>query len=348
MPTLGKAIAWWTGELAALWPTWSAGEGKRGGAAEITLDGAVAHVRLPSDRSSWAVDLSGEAAADQLATRIGGERRRPVALRFPARQSLTRTVDLPQAAAGNLRDILAFELSRHTPFRPSQVHYGYEIVETDAANKRLKVRLTVVPVVAVDESLKRLADAGVAVDRLIVEDDSGVAQAAIDVRAAEQKVSATATMRRVNIGLAILCAVLACAAVAVPLMKYDAAERDLKAQVASVRAEAMKAADLREDLRTHVARASTVNDLKRARPTMTKIVDALSRLLPDDTWISRLDVKGDDVQIQGNSPQAAALIERLEQSPLFTDVTFKSPVRREDGGGERFHVGARIEPAGAL
>ena len=66
-------------------------------------------------------------------------------LELPAERVLQRTVDLPLAAAENLREVLGFEMDRHTPFKAEDVAFDYHIVSTDRQTKRLLVDLTVAP-----------------------------------------------------------------------------------------------------------------------------------------------------------------------------------------------------------
>ena len=76
---------------------------------------------------------------------------------------------------------------------------------------------------------------------------------------------------------------------------------------------------------------------------LLEIMDELTRILPDDTWITRLDMKGSELQIQGQSSSAAAVIPLIESSSILQNPSFRSPVtqapRSED---ERFHLSAEI------
>ena len=74
-----------------------------------------------------------------------------------------------------------------------------------------------------------------------------------------------------------------------------------------------------------------------------QLVDELTQLLPDDTWISQLDFKDREIQLRGNSAASAALIAALEASPLLRNARFRSPVTRDRRiGTERFHLSAEI------
>jgi len=68
----------------------------------------------------------------------------------------------------------------------------------------------------------------------------------------------------------------------------------------------------------------------------------LTVLIPEDSWISNLDMETDNVKVRGNSENANALIPLLEKSSLFKEVTFLSPLFKRDGK-DVFHIQMRFE-----
>jgi len=70
-------------------------------------------------------------------------------------------------------------------------------------------------------------------------------------------------------------------------------------------------------------------------------MDELTRILPDDTWITRLDIKGSELEIQGQSSSAAALIPLIESSSILQNPRFRSPVTQiPRSDAERFQLSA--------
>jgi general secretion pathway protein L len=88
---------------------------------------------------------------------------------------------------------------------------------------------------------------------------------------------------------------------------------------------------------------------KQSTPSNVIVLEALSQILPDHTYVTELRVEGDKVQIIGLTRDAAALIGLIEQSPHFTRATFSAPTTRTVGeSGERFHIDAHIKPIFAV
>jgi general secretion pathway protein L len=75
-----------------------------------------------------------------------------------------------------------------------------------------------------------------------------------------------------------------------------------------------------------------------------RALDDLTKRLPDDTFVIQFEFDGNTLQVQGESASSAKLIEILEDSPLFKDVGFKSPLVKIQGtANDRFHLAATLE-----
>ncbi len=92
----------------------------------------------------------------------------------------------------------------------------------------------------------------------------------------------------------------------------------------------------------------TLEIRKHVAPSSVMIIETLSRILPDSTYVTELRIENDKIQVVGVTHDAPTLIGLMEQSGLFTRATFFAPTTRSPSEtGERFHIQALIQPAEA-
>jgi general secretion pathway protein L len=113
--------------------------------------------------------------------------------------------------------------------------------------------------------------------------------------------------------------------------------------MAGVKRDADAVTALRSEIDKIAAENGFLAGLKHETPSALKTIDALSRLLPDDTWLVELHGTGRQVRIVGFAPSASKLIAMIEESGTFANARFRSPVTPDAvGSSERFDLGFDI------
>ena len=262
---------------------------------------------------------------------------------LPPDKVLIKRITLPLAAEENLHEVLSFEMDRQTPFSADQVYYDSMVLKRDTGSQTLSIKLVLSPRKAVDELLTRLIDAGLSPDVVSTSEPKSAATLPVNLLPVDGKKTKSSTTRQLNILLAVAMLLLLAAAISIPILQKQQLIRGLEPQVEQALAAAKKSSDIRLQIQQLVDASTHLVRKKRTEPLVVRVFNEITRVLPDHTWINRLDINAQGIQLQGQSSSSAALIPLLEKSPLLQEVQFRSPVMRTPTTGEeRFHLSAEL------
>ena len=280
---------------------------------------------------------------DNVAAMLRGSRAELV-LR-PAR-FLFRPLELPQRATEFLDGVVRAQIDRLTPWSASDAAFGWSEPATAGADRMAvtvaaTARALVQPLV--DALTGAGAECGLRFDRAAgrradpVLDHSArgaldfarVRRALVAVLIARRTARRRLAQRRRGVGF-----------------KLGDEQDELTRRIAERRA-AMRAG--REGGRRPRRPLRALERRKYQSPSSVIVLEVLSQILPDHTYVTELRIEGDKLRVIGVTRDAPALIRLIEQSPNFTRATFFAPTTRAPSDpGERFHIEAQIEPVFAL
>lgn len=262
-------------------------------------------------------------------------------LLLPQDKVLSRAMTLPLAAEENLREVLAFEMDSQTPFGADQVYYDYVVTGRTPASKALSLQLFVAPRVVVDESLSVLGAKDIVPDVVMAHIAGNPGGHEFNLLPADRRRSRRISLHRMNLSLAILAVFLLVVAVVSPLLEKNRTIRSLETEVSEATIGARASNQLRQEVEDLVAGSRYLVEKKQAGPTMTQLLDDMTGVIPDDSWVDRIDINGGEIQLRGQSASAAGLIGLIEASPAFGNARFRSPLTQvARTNQERFHLSA--------
>lgn len=348
---LPRFLRWWGGELRSLLPerwsrllavehAWLALEVQGAELVGTALDGRGSHevVRLPlAERDALVGAL--EAALDE-------ERRAlPRILLMPPPAVLRRSITLPTAALDNLRTVLGFELDRQTPFKPEQVMYDSRVLRHDAGAKQVLVELALIPRDRLQLALAELG--GVAATLAGVDarapDGHGLGYNFLPL---EHRRGRNDTRFWIHAGLVAGSLLLLLMAMGRLLDNRVEAVESLRSETEERHDEARAAAKLRDSLEEAALAANFLAIEKDRQPSMVLMLAELTRLLPDDTYLERLNSSRGELTLSGQSSQAAKLVEVLQSSTLLRSPALSGPIQPDARTQkDRFNITAGYGPA---
>lgn len=351
--TIARFFAWWLGELAACVPDRVRRLFRRPPAAlSITpTDGRIAFTLHRNGHSRDLGSISKSASDRRLAlTRLARDvslRKLDVIVTLPEDSVPRRQVTLPLAAQENLREVLSFEIDRHTPFKVGEVAFDYRVTGIDREGERLAVDLAIIPREVLEEA-GRLAELfGLHLDRIGIAGEDLQEDRPFNFLPRDNRAGFSATRQQVVIALAIAVALLAVVAIYLPLYAKDRHLAVRQAQLAEGRVAALEVEELKDRLAARLEHGRFLIDRRLSTPAATSLVAEVSERLPDDAWLVQMRWHGKTLAFSGFSPAAAMLIEGLEESPLLSEVRFASPVTNDARvERERFNVSAEVAVSG--
>lgn len=114
----------------------------------------------------------------------------------------------------------------------------------------------------------------------------------------------------------------------------DALERE----VAVAEAQADPVLELRREALALTDDLRRLEQAAEDRTNPLEVLQAITRLLPPDAYLTRLAASGDEWELNGRASDAARLIALLEGSNLLADVRFRTATTRVRVGGEEMET----------
>jgi general secretion pathway protein L len=314
--------------------------------------------RIPLSGDSSATASAGRAAVDSLARVAygGAVAAARVAIVLPREQVLRKALTLPAMVEDSLRQTLAYDADRHTPFKAEDVYFDAVIVGRDASRREIRVDWAAALKTSVDQACSRARSWGATVVAVWPEaPDRGAALALprLNLLPASERPD-RGGWRRWQVALpGALVLALALVAVALPVWQKRNYTLALMQVTEQARLQANTSDALRQQLDQMAGDYNFALQRKYAFPSAVQVLEDVTRILPDDTWLTQFELrtppKGKeaphrDLLLRGESANAGRLVSLLEESKLFEQAAPRSPTTKiQPGPGEIFDLGAQIK-----
>lgn len=369
---------WWSGELRAVFAPFSARWlNNEDDITEVISDGksfvfaAVSALvpSLPHTDLTGTIELTGIDAgmrsADEIKRALQAAlsgRSKDVRLLIAPEMVLQKIVTYPAATLENLHDVVAFDMDRQTPFTASQVYFDARRAvgmaslaggKNSEGAPMVAVELLAVPRPALFSALQSLREAGARVLSMGVVNDTGSPR--FDLLPPAEKPARRLTRSQI-INLALIGMIVLLALVAIVMPIWQKRERAIALQPLVQRAQTE--GEVTRKVEAEFKRLSQEYNFavgkKYALQPALEVVEELSRLSPDTTWLMTLEMKTltnksgppvHEVQLTGEAASASKMIELLEQSRLLQNATQRAQtIRGSQPTLERFQIATELKP----
>lgn len=349
-----KFFRWWGSELAQLLPEeirkiFEQQQSRlilRVYSSSFSLTYEIADVC--EDLGEFSRDAAGLEAIKNILAKDGRYEKTEFIVRLNASDAISKELTLPIAAAENLQQVIVYEIDRLTPFNKDQVYFSVKLIEKNKQTGLVRFVLVLVPKDKLDALLDELMELPLRpslVDFESVSNERKYDASHYNLLPEHRHEKKIPWQGYIHGGLTALFFALLVVALVLPLWLESRAVAALRDEIAYMEREANAVESIQAEIDTIIVQTQQLINKKQQSPSIIEILNTLSELMKDDTWLNYLRYNEGRLQFQGQSPTASGLIAKLEESGLFANARFVSPVTRDRVSGlERFQLSVDIKP----
>ncbi len=278
-----------------------------------------------------------------MAENLSGSR---VELILRSDRFLFAPLELPGRAAEFLDGVVRAQIDRLTPWSAVEAAFGWSN-PTQAGTDRFITTIAATALGRIAPFVQAMAGFGVrSISVFTSLPDAGAQAAPIKVLESGPVVADIGEIRQALKMLIVAAGMGAAAAFsswAMIGLSLDARQEDLARRVASARAAAGSSRDA--PVGSVAAAHRILEQFKHETPSSVIVLDTLSQILPDHTYVTELRIEDNKLRLTGMTKDAPSLIGLIEKSGRFTRATFFAPTTQSPSEpGEHFHIEAEIQP----
>ena len=341
-------LDWWIKELKDLASGFLLGSDKNGDNMILVMPGDKEAIFLHRKGQHWQElgrchpESTAEEVADIISGAGGGKRY--ITVRLSSTSGLRRELNLPLATEEDLKQVLTYQLDTLSPYPPDEIYFDYRVTGKDAEKNSLQVDLIIAPRSIVDDAVKQMNKWGLTPECMDIENRGQLTQPQCNLLPSslipEKPPTSLSTFNKLllAVNLALLVALAA-----THLMGLATTREELQTRMETAKLKAEATLKIREKVDKLKEEAVFFQNLKTDTVPKIAILEELTHILPDETWLDRAFLEENRIKLFGLSSEASNLLSEIEKSPMFENVAFQAPVVQEKRfGKERFQISADL------
>jgi len=260
---------------------------------------------------------------------------------------IVRNVTLPQAAIGEIDSVLAFELDKYVPFRADEAVFAWRQGPVDDGSEKVLILLAVIKKDILDNVLQAINSKGVKLSGIDINmgDDKAPEPLGVNLLPHELRKKKDWSKWKLYGGLVLACLVLMSLVMYNSLDNKQAKIDALNEQVELLRKDARRAKLLENQLNQTITAANFLGNLKQQIPSRVLMVHELNQKIPQNTYLSRVIIDNERMEVVGQSDNANALVPILNESDTWYEPKIVGNVRPDPRSGkEQFTIKADLQP----
>lgn len=263
------------------------------------------------------------------------------------KEVLFKELAMPAAAASNMGAVLQYELDKYIPFPVDQVVFDFQILTAEEGAEKVPVLLAVAQKSLVEQIENDVVNKGVQLHAIDINVGNEEQPEAMGVNLLTEGLRVKRDWSQVKMNVALfagMCVMAWFVMFNAKATKEGQIER-LEAVTDDLREQARRSKRLETQLNESIAAANFLGNKKADTLSSVVLINELTRLIPKNSYLTRIILDDDKVEVVGQSDNANALVPILNRSTLWFEPSIVGQVMPDARTGkEKFTIKAALKP----
>lgn len=267
----------------------------------------------------------------------------PTILRLAPSRVLVKRLRYPSTVRDDLKNVISFDIDRQTPFSREDVYFAFDDVTTNDKSEHRDVDLFLIPKVDLESIESILNRLGLRPTIMDIEGRTFF-QTGVNLLPDQAVQNHEAPPHRLRFALFVLWMILVALIPGKQIIDSEVIINHLENQERTGIAAVRPLNKLKEDHARLVEKLNFFDELETEHIRAIDVLNEVTQLLSNNTWIRRFDLKNGTLTLHGESNNAAEIPGILEASERFEAPKYSSPVTRNNAtGSDRFQIIVTID-----
>jgi len=246
---------------------------------------------------------------------------------------LLRELNLPPLSERDIAAAVAMDAQIASPFPAHDTHYGYAIQRLPNGQHQIEIALT-------RKSQLEQLQTQYPQHALFARGQRG----AIPLQNGNHSQQSAWYRSPLTLSLSTLLGLVLIAWIISPTLLLRAEAQAHEAALAKLNHAAAPVLKKREEISALQQQLENARAFDNEHPAPQPILEQLSSHIPDSTWITQLNLRKDQLALEGSSDNAIAIVSLLEKIPALKEVRLGASINRDPRNGrETFQILARVQ-----
>ncbi len=253
---------------------------------------------------------------------------------------LSREVAMPVVVINDIDSVLSFELDKYLPFTAADVAYDFRKGQVEEGSEKFPVLLTAVKKERIQEIVDQTENRGVKLSAIDVNvgSDEGPAAMGVNLMPKSLRKKKDWTSLKWHAGLLALALLMLGFVMYTSLKNKRVKIQSLEYQVDELKKDARRAKMIETQLNESIQAANFLGNLKQNTPSRVLMIGELTQKIPVNTYLTRIMIDEEKLEVVGESDNANALVPILNQSELWYEPQIIGNVTQGRTGKEKFTI----------